>query len=81
MTFNYIKYGSAFREGLTESELDSLYTTHVVNVSDHNLMLHSNLNMNDHFIQGNYNSISFTKEAFPLDIFAYTIDDTLVYNF
>ena len=81
LTFNYIKYGSAFREGLTESELDSLYTTHVVNVSDHNLMLHSNLNMNDHFIQGNYNSISFTKEAFPLDIFAYTIDDTLVYNF
>ena len=79
MTHNYIKYGSAFREGLTDADLDSYYNTYVAGVSGHNLAFHSNLHSNGNFIEGNYNAVSFTKDAFPLSTFVFTPEDDMVF--
>ena len=72
LTYNYIYGGTTeTRTGtLSETELDTYYTNNVVNVvSDHNLMIHSNLNHNDLFISENYNSITFSLAAFPVEMF------------
>ena len=74
MTHNYIKYGSAFRDGLSDADLDSYYNTYVTGVSGHNLAFHSNLHSNGNLIEGNYNAASFTKDAFPLSTFVFTPD-------
>ena len=65
LTYNFIKSGlSAIDTGLSDASLDTLYETNVVNVSGHNLILNSNINQNDNYITGNYNTISFDKLAF-----------------
>jgi len=65
LTYNYIKNGSSkIDTGLSDSGLNTLYETNVVNVSGHNLIIGSNLHQNNNYITGNYNTISFDKLAF-----------------
>jgi hypothetical protein len=64
LTYNYVKNGLSETDALTESELDSYYDTYVVDVEGHNLMIGSNINDNDNYIAGNYNSVVFSKNAF-----------------
>ena len=65
LTYNFIKNGSSkIDTALSDADLDTLYENNVVTINGHNLMLNSNINQNDNYIPGNYNSISFDKLAF-----------------
>lgn len=64
LTYNFIKNGLSETDVLTSTQLDSLYTDKVVNVEGHNLVLSSNINLNDNYIEGNYNAIAINKIAF-----------------
>jgi hypothetical protein len=64
LTYNYIKNGLSETDALTEEELDNLYTLNVENTSDHFLMINSNVNDNGNYIDGNYNSVVFKRNAF-----------------
>nr|QOI90409.1 hypothetical protein HWQ62_00272 [Pyramimonas orientalis virus] len=68
LTYNYIKNGLTETNDLSDAVLDGYYNTNVVNVVDHNMMMHSNLNNNDNYIEGSINAVTFTNAAFPNEI-------------
>jgi hypothetical protein len=72
LTYNYIRNGLSETNTLTESELDNLYISNVVNVPNHSLHIASNINYNDNYIAGNYNAIVFKSSAFSLEFITIT---------
>ena len=78
LTYLFIKYGKESEHltinantpvGMDSHTLFSYFENNVVSVSGHNIIFESRVNMNDHVIDNNINSVTYKHSAFPDEMF------------